>query len=62
MARRRREAGISRRALARATGISNRQLLRYERDGVSPPYDKCLVIAGELGCTVEDLFLDDDAA
>lgn len=58
--RRRLAAGLSRRQLALATGISDRQLVRYEREGVSPPFDKALVLAGELGCTLEDLFMDDD--
>jgi transcriptional regulator with XRE-family HTH domain len=57
--RRRVAAGLSRRALAEATGISERSLVRYERAGAVPPYTKVLMIAAALGCSPEELYLDD---
>lgn len=53
----RRIRGLSRAAVAASSGgvISQRQLRRYELDGVSPPLDKAQLLAGIYGCSLDDL-------
>jgi transcriptional regulator with XRE-family HTH domain len=53
--RMRRNLGITQVVLAKRTGISVRQIVRYERQGVAPPLDKAQALAEALGCEIADL-------
>lgn len=61
---RRRIRGLSRAAVAMKSNgaISQRQLRRYELDGVSPPLDKAAVLARIYGCGLDDLIAGEVAA
>lgn len=47
--------GLTQQALADQTGISLRQIVRYERQGVAPPLDKAQALALALNCEITDL-------
>lgn len=48
--------GITQRALAERVYISRQTVFRMEREGQLPRLDTAILIAGELGSSVEDLF------
>lgn len=47
--------GLSQRDLARATGIAQTTISRWETEGRGMPIDKAVDIANALGCKVDDL-------
>lgn len=48
--------GITQQALAERVYISRQTYFRMEREGQLPRLDTAILIAGELGSSVEDLF------
>lgn len=49
------EKGLSLRALEQATGISNQNLSRWERNEVIPSIDACVTLAKFYGVSIEEL-------
>tara|TARA_Y100000591_G_C21300049_1_gene435955 strand:+ start:298 stop:486 length:189 start_codon:yes stop_codon:yes gene_type:complete len=52
----REEKSINRRQLSRLTGISERSLLHYENEEISPSLKHLSVISQSLECSISDLY------
>ena len=49
------ERGLSWRQVEQATGISNQNLSRWERNEVMPSVDACVLLAKFYGVSIEEL-------
>ena len=49
------ERGLSLRQVEQATGISNQNLSRWERNEVMPSVDACVLLAKFYGVSIEEL-------
>ncbi len=53
--RHREEAGLSQTKLSKATGITQQNISRWEKNLVAPTVEACIILAKYYGITLEEL-------